>query len=84
MPEPQRTVYALQSTVQPWRVYTGLTSNLEMRLRAHNLGLSRHTASGRPWRVVVTIEFADPARAAEFEAYVKSGSGRTFAAKHLR
>jgi len=84
VPEPQRTVYILQSAVQPRRFYTGLTSNLESRLRAHNLGLSRHTASGRPWRVVVTMEFADSARAAEFEEYLKSGSGRTFAARHLR
>ena len=84
MPDPQRTVYILESTSSRQRYYTGLTSNLDLRLRAHNLWLSRHTASGRPWRVVVTIEFADPARAAEFEAYLKSGSGRTFAAKHLR
>jgi putative endonuclease len=74
----------LQRTLQAWRFYTGLMSNLEWRLRAHNLGLSRHTASGGPWRVVTTIEFADPTRATAFEAYLKSGSGRTFAVKHLR
>jgi putative endonuclease len=84
MPEPQRTVYVLQSTTQPRRYYTGITSNLELRLRAHNDGLSRHTASGRPWRAVVTVEFADPDRAAQFEIYLKSGSGRTFASRHLR
>jgi predicted GIY-YIG superfamily endonuclease len=60
MPEPQRTVYVLQSTTRQRRYYTGITSNLELRLRAHNKGLARHTASGRPWRVVVTVEFADP------------------------
>jgi len=84
MPEAQRTVYILQSTTQQQRYYTGITSNLEWRLRAHNTGLSRHTASGRPWRVVVTVEFADPDRAAQFEIYLKSGSGRAFAARHLR
>ena len=42
------TVYVLRSTTQPWRYYTGKTSNLDLRLRAHNTGLSRHTASGRP------------------------------------
>jgi predicted GIY-YIG superfamily endonuclease len=84
MPEPQRTVYVLQSTTRQQRYYTGITSNLEWRLRAHNKGLSRHTASGRPWRVVVTVEFADPDRAAQFETYLKPGSGRTFAARRLR
>jgi len=84
MPEPQHTVYILQSTRREERYYTGVTSNLEVRLRAHNLGLSRHTASGRPWRVVVALEFADPDRAAQFETYLKSGSGRTFADRHFR
>jgi putative endonuclease len=84
MPDPQRTVYILQSTTQEQRFYTGLTSNLELRLRTHNAGLSCHTATGRPWRVVVAVEFADPRRAASFEKYLKSGSGRVFAARHLR
>ena len=79
MPEPLRTVYVLQSAVQPRRYYTGLTSNLELRFRAHNLGLSRHTASGRPWRLVVRIDFEDASRAAQFEEYLKSGSGSAFA-----
>jgi len=84
MPEPQRTVYVLQSTTQPQRYYSGVTSNLELRLRAHNAGMSRHTASGRPWRLVVTIAFTDAARAAQFERSLKSGSGRAFAKLHLR
>ena len=84
MPGPERTVYVLQSTTHPQRYYTGITSNLELRLRAHNNGLSRHTASGRPWRIVVTVELVDPGRAAQFEEYLKSGSGRAFARRHLR
>jgi len=84
MAEPQPTMYVLRSAAQPWRYYTGLTSNLGLRVRAHNEGHSRHTASGRPWRVVVAVEFADPDRATSFEEYLKSGSGRSFAARHLR
>jgi predicted GIY-YIG superfamily endonuclease len=84
MPQPLRTVYVLQSVAQPRRYYTGMTSNLERRFRAHNLGLSRHTASGRPWRLVVRIDFEDASRAARFEAYLKSGSGRAVARRHLR
>ena len=54
------------------------------RLAAHNGGLSAHTASGCPWRVIVSIEFADAKKAAAFERYLKSGSGRAFAQRHFR
>ena len=78
------TVYVLRSESQPGRYYTGITSNLERRLAAHNEGMSKHTVSGRPWRAVVTIEFSDTAAAAAFEKYLKSGSGRLFAQRHFR
>ena len=77
-------VYILSSQSSPGRYYTGLTSDLAARLIAHNEGLSKHTASGRPWSVVVAIEFANAAKAEDFEAYLKSGSGRAFAAGHFR
>jgi putative endonuclease len=80
----KRFVYVLCSVAQPWRWYTGLTSDPEGRLEAHNAGLSRHTASGTPWRRVVTVEFDDEARAVMFERYLKSGSGRAFARRHFR
>lgn len=79
-----QTVYVLNSQSDPRRYYTGLTSDVRLRLALHNAGLSRHTADGRPWRIVVTIEFADAGRAAEFEQYLKSGSGRAFAVRHFR
>jgi predicted GIY-YIG superfamily endonuclease len=78
------TVYVLQSESQQHRYYTGITSNLERRLAAHNQGLSKHTSTGRPWHAVVTIEFRDPTAAAAFEEYLKSGSGRIFAQRHFR
>jgi predicted GIY-YIG superfamily endonuclease len=77
-------VYILRSDASPWRYYTGLTSDLASRLAAHNAGLSRHTATGRPWMLVVAIQFADAAKAEAFEAYLKSGSGRAFANRHFR
>jgi hypothetical protein len=33
--------------------------------------------------VLATVEFADPIRAAAFERYLKSGSGRAFAKRHF-
>jgi predicted GIY-YIG superfamily endonuclease len=77
-------VYILISTVHPERYYTGLTSDVEQRLAAHNTGLSKHTANGRPWRLVTSIKFADAERAKAFEVYLKSGSGRAFARRYFR
>ena len=57
------TVYILQSVAATGRYYTGRTSNLADRLAAHNGGFSSHIADGRPWRVVVSIEFVDEQRA---------------------
>lgn len=80
----KRFVYILQSEPRPDRYYTGLTSNVVGRLRFHNTGLCRHTATGRPWRIIVSIEFEDEARAIRFEQYLKSGSGAAFAKRHFR
>ena len=77
-------VYILESHVQAGRFYTGLTSDLASRLDQHNAGRSAHTASGRPWRVMTYIAFADRNRAVWFERYLKSGSGAAFARRHLR
>lgn len=84
MHAPRRFVYIIRSESQPWRYYTGLTSNVVARLQAHNGGCSRHTASGVPWRVDVVVEFADEPRAVAFEKYLKSGSGCAFAMRHPR
>ena len=80
----QTCVYILQSESNLKRFYTGVTSNLYARLAAHNRGESTHTATGRRWRVVVEMYFADASRARAFEEYLKSGSGRAFAARHFR
>lgn len=84
MPKPKRFVYILKSVNHPEQYYVGLTSNPEARLRAHNDGLSPHTANHRPWRTLVRIEFDDEAAAVKFERYLKTGSGREFARRHCR
>ena len=80
----KRSVYVIQSETDATRFYTGLTSNVAARLAAHNAGRCTHTASGRPWKVVVIVKFLDEARAVRFERYLKSGSGVAFAKRHLR
>ena len=76
-------VYLLQSIHHPDQRYIGLASDLSHRLAEHNAGKSHHTAKYRPWRTVAVIRFDDDTRAAEFEQYLKSGSGRAFADRHF-
>lgn len=76
-------VYLLVSESDPSRHYTGFTESLEERLRKHNAGEVRHTSKYRPWRLEVAVMFRDRAHAIAFESYLKTGSGRAFAKKHL-
>jgi predicted GIY-YIG superfamily endonuclease len=76
-------VYLLQSLSIPSRRYVGVTSNLTERLQAHNAGASSHTSKYRPWKIVTYLSFQDDLRAAEFERYLKTGSGQAFAKKRL-
>ena len=80
----RRFVYIIKSITTPDEYYVGITSNVELRLRAHNEGLSRHTSRHRPWRTLVVIEFDEEEPALKFERYLKSGSGREFARRHFR
>ena len=77
-------VYVVQSITDPNQFYTGLCGDVQKRLAAHNAGQSPHTSKYKPWRLVSAHYFADDQVAAQFERYLKSGSGRAFAAKRLR
>ncbi len=76
-------VYLLKSLQPGGRPYVGRSSNVTARLAAHNAGRCRHTSRFRPWKVAVCIEFDDEARAAQFERYLKSGSGWAFSRRHF-
>jgi putative endonuclease len=81
--ETKNFVYVLRSDRDPARHYTGLTSNVERRLRWHNAGQNVDTARDRPWHLVVAFQFSDERVARRFEKYLKSGSGREFAKRHF-
>jgi predicted GIY-YIG superfamily endonuclease len=76
-------VYILQSLSHPQQIYTGYTSNLKGRLAEHNSGKVPHTSKFLPWKIRSATAFADKTRATAFERYLKSGSGRAFAGRHL-
>jgi putative endonuclease len=79
----KRFVYVVRSASDPTRHYVGLTSDVANRLVWHNGPGGGHTGSGRPWAVVVAIEFKIEGEAFRFERYLKSGSGRAFAKRHF-
>jgi predicted GIY-YIG superfamily endonuclease len=76
-------VYLLRSISFPDQRYVGATASLKARIQAHNAGQSVHTSKYKPWDVVAYFAFQDEQKAIAFEKYLKSGSGRAFANKHL-
>ena len=76
-------VYLIQSIPFPDQKYIGFTSNLKNRLEAHNEGRSPHTSKYKPWKLITYIAFSDESKAANFESYLKSGSGHAFANRHF-
>ncbi|MGE5814095.1 MAG: GIY-YIG nuclease family protein [Acidobacteriota bacterium] len=83
MSESKRFVYVLRTVSDPPRYYTGLAADVRARLAAHNAGNSPQTAAHKPWRLHIVIHFTSEQRAAAFERYLKSASGRAFARKHF-
>ena len=76
-------VYILRSEAAPERHYIGMTSDLTQRLAANNSGKVAHTSKFKPWTIETAVAFCDETKAAAFERYLKSGSGREFARRHF-
>lgn len=76
-------VYILESTAFPNRFYTGITEDLEDRLKRHNAGEVPYTAKFAPRRLKTYIAFSDDAQALALERHLKTASGRAFAKKRL-
>jgi putative endonuclease len=75
-------VYIVES-LDSRHMYVGVTYDLRARLAKHNAGEVPHTSKYRPWRLRTYTAFDDEQRAIAFEKYLKSGSGRAFAKRHL-
>jgi putative endonuclease len=78
-----RYVYILRSIEFQDRHYTGITRDLKTRLAKHNAREVTHTSKYAPWKLNTYVAFSDETRAFAFEKYLKSPSGRAFAAKRL-
>lgn len=76
-------VYILESLAPEGGFYVGLTDDLSARLARHNAGGVPHTTKQRPWRIKSAVAFRDRTKAAAFEQYLKSPSGRAFSKRRL-
>jgi putative endonuclease len=76
-------VYILHSLANDNRYYVGLSEDIEERLKRHNAGFCKHTLKFRPWQIEIAIAFRSKEKAAAFEKYLKSHSGRAFTKKHF-
>ena len=68
-------VYILQSKIDG-TFYTGMTSDVDQRLKEHNSSVTKTTRSRKPWSLVFTEECDTRELAREREKYWKSGIGR--------
>ena len=75
--------YILKSISTPSQIYIGFTSDLKQRLIDHNSGKSPHTNKFKPWQLDFYCAFNVQEKAIDFEKYLKSGSGRSFAKNHF-
>jgi len=64
-------VYILISEAEITRRYTGLTEDLDTRLKSHNQGNDPHTSKYRPWQIKTAIAFRSRGKAAAFEKYLR-------------
>ena len=76
-------VYILESESSQETYYIGLTNDLKARFANHNRDEVSHTSKHAPWCIKNAISFTDREKAAAFETYLKSHSGRAFAKRHF-
>jgi predicted GIY-YIG superfamily endonuclease len=77
-------VYIIQSQRAKDKYYVGITNDLQRRVYQHNTTPScSYTIKYSPWVLRTYIAFEDIEKAAQFEVYLKSHSGKAFLQKRL-
>jgi hypothetical protein len=64
-----------------WITHHHTEVGIDSRLKSHDSGQNLHTSQYKPWRIKTAIAFNNRQKALDFEAYMKSPSGRAFAKK---
>lgn len=68
-------IYVLRS-LKDSRLYVGMSSQPEIRLKEHNASKTRSTKGYRPWERIHLERFEDRFAARAREKYLKSGYGK--------
>jgi len=77
-------VYILRSRKDRSRFYIGYTENLKRRLSEHsNSPKDTYVHRYSPWQLETHLVFTNKQKAKQFEAYLKSHSGRAFLKRRL-
>ncbi len=63
--------------------YFGSANDLKKRIELHNSGEVRSTKSHIPWKLLSYGAFSTEKEARDFELYLKTGSGKSFAYKRF-
>jgi putative endonuclease len=63
--------------------YFGFAKDLKKRINLHNKGEVKSTKPYIPWRLVWYAAFQTEKEARDFERYLKTGSGKSFAYKRF-
>ncbi|MDP2653230.1 MAG: GIY-YIG nuclease family protein [Candidatus Omnitrophota bacterium] len=71
------TVYSLISQ-KDGRIYVGITSDFERRIKEHNAGKTRSTKGFRPWQLLCLQSVESRIAARELEKKWKSGAGKEY------
>jgi putative endonuclease len=70
-------VYVLKS-LEHWRFYVGMTTNIERRIDEHSKGYTKSTKGYRPWELFFFEEYKTRIEARGREKYLKSGIGKEY------
>ena len=77
-------VYILKSCKASDRFYVGFTNDIERRIKEHaSPTKDNYTYRFSPWKLETYIVFENRTVAKNFEAYLKTSSGRTFLKRHF-
>ena len=60
------------------RIYVGMCTDIEVRLKEHNSGKTKSTKGFKPWKLIYKEETINRIEARKREIYLKSGVGKEF------
>ena len=70
-------VYVLYSEIYN-RTYTGMTQDIERRVKEHNSKQNKSTKAYTPWKIILKEGFDTRLNARKREKYLKTGVGREY------